>query len=188
MLGDLNEHLAVCQHSVVPCPFDGCRDAVRAPELEAHKVACHRRPIVCTDCGKSVTLMRHQGREQALKRHQGNGTRGCPEFTVPCPHGCGASMARKLIGYEPVTWGRMAAECACTEEDERRGTKCDAEHHLTGHIRTCPKMRLSCEFARIGCDVDKMPREELQDHLNSHAAAHATLCRRELKRVADAVR
>ena len=141
----LDNHLATCDFSMIPCPNKCCDDLfgdldtlqLMRKDLETHmKKDCPNREHECGLCGQ-------QGKYFEMKwfHHE-----TCPEKIVPCPNRCGITMKRQH------TKEHITTECELT-------------------MISCKYKRIGCEMMLKRGD---MAAHEEDDKLHLHMAIDTT--------------
>ena len=75
--GTVEEHLAACKITLVPCPNDGCEDRIKRVDLHNHvKNECPNREHECERCKEKGTF------QQMTQFHDQN----CKKIVVECPN------------------------------------------------------------------------------------------------------
>ncbi len=154
----VESHLKCCEYEFtnVPCPHDGCKETVRRNRIDEHASQCPHRLVSCTLCGKTL-------KARALRVHS---EFHCPEAMTMCDC-CEAPMLRKELG----TVGGSSLVTRFCAYDEHDGS---GRPNMTGHYAVCPRIKLRCEFAGVGCHCQSA-REEMASHHAAAAREHARL-------------
>ena len=85
-VSERQEHLDKgCEHTLVPCPHDGCEVRVQRRVVSEHAASCEQRVETCERCGEGGAVSQRAQHEEE-----------CPMKRVACPlDGCGALNRRK---------------------------------------------------------------------------------------------
>ncbi|XP_026233552.1 TNF receptor-associated factor 6 [Anabas testudineus] len=134
-LRHLENHLAQCEFSTVPCPQ--CQQSVRKSHLDQHKtLECQRRPVSCQDCAEYFVYEERELHEQQ-----------CPFASVKCQY-CEMDLIRDQM------------DCHCDTECPKAPIACNfsafgckemmQRHNLAQHMQefTQMHMRYMAEFLR----------------------------------------
>jgi len=166
-IGTLSEYLE--SHKLKECPYRqvhcdlGCNEMLRFCDLESHKEEkCSHRTIKCTLCNEE---MKHSDLSLHNWKH-------CPEKPGRCLF-CGEQMLRKFLGKRPPSG-----------VDDLPEGLLSLEPRYSGHYKTCPKMRVLCDFHDHGCNV-KVKREDLNKHHIKFARVHARMVNETLKSIQE---
>lgn len=170
-LKDLQAHLRACPFEAVDCPL-GCGVKASRNELDAHQQTCPRRKVKCDQgCGIEV-------RADLLAKHK---AQTCQETMVIC-YECKEEMKRSAIGTairEPRQ--NLVFDCG---RNVRFRVFDEATDELSGHLKTCPKIKMWCPHYGIGCRKS-FTREEAAAHHSAFAHEHACLVQTYLKELKD---
>jgi hypothetical protein len=170
-LKDLQAHLRACPFEAVDCPL-GCGVKASRNELDAHQQTCPRREVKCDQgCGIEV-------RADLLAKHK---AQTCQETMVVC-YECKEEMKRSAIGTairEPRE--NLVFDCG---RIVRFRVFDEATDELSGHLKTCPKIKMWCPHYGIGCR-NSFTREEAAAHHSAFAHEHACLVQTYLKELKD---
>ena len=128
------DHQALCGYVVLECPFGGCDNRAQRREMDAHKSACPHRPHAC-GCGMTFPYHRRAVHVATV----------CPVESVECP-GCATSFDRRV---------------------------------LRQHLDTCSKRTRLCDFAPAGCEFIGAP-VQLSAHLEIAREEHNSMALRVL--------
>jgi len=171
-LKDLQAHLRACPFEAVDCPL-GCGVKASRNELDAHQQTCPRRKVKCDQgCGIEV-------RADLLAKHK---AQTCQETMVVC-YECKEEMKRSAIGTairesrHLSIWPIFSFWFPSQVFDE-------VTDELSGHLKTCPKIKLRCPHYCIGCR-NSFTREEAAAHHSAFAHEHACLVQTYLKELKD---
>lgn len=129
-----HEHQALCGYVVLLCPFDGCGERTQRRGLEEHKSSCAHRPHAC-GCGMTFPFHRRAAHVTTV----------CPVESVECP-GCATSFDRRV---------------------------------LRQHLATCSKHTRMCDYSAAGCEFLGVP-VQLSAHLEISREDHSTVALRVL--------
>jgi hypothetical protein len=176
-LKDLQAHLRACPFEAVDCPL-GCGVKASRNELDAHQQTCPRRKVKCDQgCGIEV-------RADLLAKHK---AQTCQETMVIC-YECKEEMKRSAIGTAiresrhlsiwPIMQGPRSKFWFRTQVFD------EVTDELSGHLKTCPKIKLRCPHYCIGCR-NSFTREEAAAHHSAFAHEHACLVQTYLKELKD---
>jgi hypothetical protein len=176
-LKDLQAHLRACPFEAVDCPL-GCGVKASRNELDAHQQTCPRREVKCDQgCGIEV-------RADLLAKHK---AQTCQETMVVC-YECKEEMKRSAIGTAiresrhlsiwPIMQGPRSKFWFRTQVFD------EVTDELSGHLKTCPKIKLRCPHYGIGCR-NSFTREEAAAHHSAFAHEHACLVQTYLKELKD---
>ena len=100
----------------------------------------------------------------------------CPERTVSCGY-CKVQLKKKNFG---TIKGRDPTRPFF--DAHSLGAITDAD--VTGHLKVCPKLPLSCEFHPFGCS-EKIVRQRMAAHHAEKAQHHAALVTKKTKSIED---
>jgi len=163
--------LRACPFEAVDCPL-GCGVKASRNELDAHQQTCPRRKVKCDQgCGIEV-------RADLLAKHK---AQTCQETMVIC-YECKEEMKRSAIGTairEPRQ--NLVFDCG---RNVRFRVFDEATDELSGHLKTCPKIKMWCPHYGIGCRKS-FTREEAAAHHSAFAHEHACLVQTYLKELKD---
>lgn len=176
-LKDLQAHLRACPFEAVDCPL-GCGVKASRNELDAHQQTCPRRKVKCDQgCGIEV-------RADLLAKHK---AQTCQETMLIC-YECKEEMKRSAIGTAiresrhlsiwPIMQGPRSKFWFRTQVFD------EVTDELSGHLKTCPKIKLRCPHYCIGCR-NSFTREEAAAHHSAFAHEHACLVQTYLKELKD---
>ena len=144
-----------CDYAKMECPH--CNYSIKISEFKKHEdQLCLDRLLPCDLCGTKIKARR-------LKSHK---MASCPDRLINCRY-CEASMAAKDYGSLTVD----------------RSTIPPTEDY-NGHLKTCPRILVKCEFARHGCDAH-IERKDLANHCEEMAVTHAQLLSEALKQMEE---
>ncbi|EDX03698.1 GD23279 [Drosophila simulans] len=191
-LRKLKGHLNACKHDATQCPnkcgaqiprimmtdhlqytctmrlhlHDGaypmrvCQSEFSGAGLEEHNGSCGQEPVYCeAKCGQRIL----RGRMTLHK------SKDCAKRLRRCAH-CQREFSADTLPLHAAQCPR--APLACPQ-------RCDAgpipRGELEAHLRDeCQSLAVSCSFKEAGCRF-KGPRQMLEAHLESNAAAHLSL-------------
>eukprot|EP00754_Rhynchopus_humris_P033080 Rhum_TRINITY_DN15443_c3_g3::Rhum_TRINITY_DN15443_c3_g3_i9::g.157270::m.157270 len=102
-VSERQKHLAdECEHTLVPCPHDGCEVRVQRRMVMEHAASCEQRVEACELCSVGVVVAHHAQHEEE-----------CPMGTVVCPRfGCEALSRRKDAAAHEDVCPMVQVECA----------------------------------------------------------------------------
>lgn len=161
-LEELAGHLRTsCDFAEVKCANNQCCKVLARGNRVAHEASCVYRLVTCEMCAEVLPFLCLQSHVKGL----------CPSAMVKCA-ACGEMMMRSLLGKKPYS---SMSECHEAEEGKQK---------YTGHYRTCPKVRLECEYHNIGCSF-LGPREAIKKHLLEGVEFHAHLVSKRFTLVLD---
>ena len=185
-INNIDKHLTEeCQYQMVDCP-NNCGKAVQKQLFINHvKNACIRRSVNCSFC---CTLGEHHFIEGQHKHY-------CLKFPMTCPNECGTSLLReeldkhrKICPLEKVNCPsncgislqhqclnkHITSECPCRTVSCQHCLASGEYRHIEGeHREHCTKFPISCPNK---CEVDAIPREELQRHLDTICPLQVIQC------------
>ncbi|KAH8262622.1 TNF receptor-associated factor 4 [Drosophila bipectinata] len=185
-LRKLKAHLNTCKHDATQCPnkcgaqiprimmtdhlqytctmrrtrCEFCQSEFSGAGLEEHNGSCGQEPVYCeAKCGQRVL----RGR---MTMHK---SKDCAKRLRRCAH-CQREFSADTLPLHAAQCPR--APLACPQ-------RCDAgpiaRGELEAHLRDeCQSLAVSCSFKEAGCRF-KGPRQMLEAHLESNAAAHLSL-------------
>ena len=174
--------------------------------LNELSVYCSNRKLGCEWKGHLGQYEQHMNEDPAEPELQ---LLGCPYVEVECKHGCGGRIRRGVIAeHQNEQCPQRPFCCAyCREYDSihadvvyRHWPVCKkypmtCPNHCTVYAierenmkehleHDCPRQKVSCEFTFAGCEVE-LPREELDNHLESNQVEHMTMLAEVNQRMAD---
>ena len=175
-INDIDKHLTQCQYQMVDCP-KSCGKSFQQHHLINHvENECIRRNVSCILCGFSGE---HHFIEGQHKHY-------CPKFPLACPNECGATLFRENVDEHrkiclmekvdcPNNCGislqrqclnkHVTSECSyLIVSCQHCGTSGECRFVEGEHKERCPKFPLPCPN---NCEIETIPREELQMHLNT---------------------
>ena len=184
-INDIDKHVTQCQYQMVDCP-KSCGKSFQQQYLINHvENECIRRKVSCSLCG---TLGEHHFIEGQHKHY-------CPKFPLECPNECGTSLLREDIDEHrkiclleevdcPNNCGislrrqylnkHVTSECPClTVSCQHCGTSEEYRFVEGEHKELCPKFPMPCPN---NCEVEVIPREEMQTHLNTICPLQVIQC------------
>ena len=185
-INNIDKHLTEeCQYQMVDCP-NNCGKAVQKQFFINHvKNACIRRSVNCSFC---CSLGEHHFIEGQHKHY-------CPKFPMTCPNECGTSLLReeidkhrKICPLEKVNCPNncgisllqqhlnkhIMSECPCRIVNCQHCLTSGECQHIEGeHKEHCTKFPIPCPNK---CEVDAIPREELQRHLDTICPLQVIQC------------
>jgi hypothetical protein len=174
-LKDLQAHLRACPFEAVDCPL-GCGVKASRNELDAHQQTCPRREVKCDQgCGIEV-------RADLLAKHK---AQTCQETMVVC-YECKEKMKRSAIGTAIRESRHLSLWPSYLSNSFWFPVQVfdEVTDELSGHLKTCPKIKLRCPHYFIGCR-NSFTREEAAAHHSAFAHKHACLVQTYLKELKD---
>jgi hypothetical protein len=174
-LKDLQAHLRACPFEAVDCPL-GCGVKASRNELDAHQQTCPRREVKCDQgCGIEV-------RADLLAKHK---AQTCQETMVVC-YECKEKMKRSAIGTAIRESRHLSLWPSYLSNSFWFPSQVfdEVTDELSGHLKTCPKIKLRCPHYCIGCR-NSFTREEAAAHHSAFAHEHACLVQTYLKELKD---
>eukprot|EP00754_Rhynchopus_humris_P033067 Rhum_TRINITY_DN15443_c3_g3::Rhum_TRINITY_DN15443_c3_g3_i16::g.157293::m.157293 len=105
-VSERQKHLAdECEHTLVPCPHDGCEVRVQRRMVMEHAASCEQRVEACELCSVGVVVAHHAQHEEE-----------CPMGTVVCRRlGCEALSRRKDAAAHEDVCPMVQVECVFEE-------------------------------------------------------------------------
>jgi hypothetical protein len=174
-LKDLQAHLRACPFEAVDCPL-GCGVKASRNELDAHQQTCPRREVKCDQgCGIEV-------RADLLAKHK---AQTCQETMVVC-YECKEEMKRSAIGTAIRESRHLSIWPSYLSNSFWFPAQVfdEVTDELSGHLKTCPKIKLRCPHYCIGCR-NSFTREEAAAHHSAFAHKHACLVQTYLNELKD---
>jgi hypothetical protein len=174
-LKDLQAHLRACPFEAVDCPL-GCGVKASRNELDAHQQTCPRREVKCDQgCGIEV-------RADLLAKHK---AQTCQETMVVC-YECKEKMKRSAIGTAIRESRHLSLWPSYLSNSFWFPVQVfdEVTDELSGHLKTCPKIKLRCPHYCIGCR-NSFTREEAAAHHSAFAHKHACLVQTYLNELKD---
>lgn len=173
-----------CPNKIYGCEWEGPAILMEDEEF-SHLKVCSRTPLLCPHEGCHEVICDREEFNRHLREE-------CPWGLVPCPRGCGVSVPRHLLpqhdtleSNSPCPLLKYSCPHQCDQLSEPL-TVDQIRHHLShscplhpfpcqlcgevgpwrsrDHRPWCPKEPQICPYH---CGVDNIPRDRLNDHLNS---------------------
>ncbi|XP_041491333.1 TNF receptor-associated factor 5 isoform X2 [Microtus oregoni] len=115
ILGRFQDHLQQCSFQAVPCPNEGCREAMLRKDLKEHLSAyCRFREEKCIYCKRGVVVTSLQDHEENV----------CPAYPVSCPNKCLRTIPRTEVNEHLTVCPEAEQDCpfkyyGCTAKGKR---------------------------------------------------------------------
>ena len=142
-VGTLEEHVAMCKFTLLPCPKECKNDSDKVKQfmrkdLDKHlEEDCPNRDYTCEHCVEKVPY-------SSLDEH----VTTCPKKLLPCPNGCGSIMERQHVSEHVATCDLTVIACkymrlGCDRELKRKDVAAHEEDdklHLRMAMDTTVKL------------------------------------------------
>ncbi|ALC38742.1 Traf4 [Drosophila busckii] len=185
-LRKLKGHLNTCKHDATQCPNKCGAQIPRIMMTDHLQYTCNQRRTRCEFCQSEFS-------GAGLEEHNGS----CGQEPVYCEAKCGQRVLRgRMSLHKSKDCAKRLRRCAHCQREFSADTlqlhaaqcprtplvcpqRCDAgpiaRGELEAHLRDeCQSLALPCSFKEAGCRF-KGPRQLLEAHLESSAAAHLSL-------------
>ena len=162
-VGTLEEHVATCKLTLLPCPKE-CKDdsdkvkQFMRKDLDKHlKEDCPNRDRSCEHCGEKVPY-------SSLDEH----VIICPKKLLPCPNGCGSIMERQHVSEHVAIECELAVipckymRLGCDRESKRKDIAAHEEDDKF-HLRMAMDTTVKLENKRVELErcVTELRREKV---------------------------
>ncbi len=164
-LGDLDDHLSVCEMAKVICT-KGCWISVCRRDLEQHlNSECSQRLHKCPHCHKEDAY------SNIMTIHQTE----CPMVEISCPNeGCEFQNKRVVVGFHQASCPKERVQCEYSEAG------CDMEvtrDALEEHTTQCIKQHLKLAMNKVAAQQSIFqipPRVFKMPHFQQHKSSNTT--------------
>ncbi|XP_067125094.1 TNF receptor-associated factor 4-like [Centruroides vittatus] len=155
-LRKLQAHLNTCKYDTTPCT-NQCGAMIPRLLMEDHLLfTCPKRRTRCDFCGRDFS-------GESLQNHVGC----CQYEPVYCENKCGTKVQRRFMNNHRLNdCTKRLVPCRYCQKEFVFDT-------LQNHTAKCPRYPLPCPNR---CEVVKVPREELETHMNDHCSAVVMHC------------
>ena len=179
-LRSLDEHLASCAYTLLPCPNQCLKSGNKSKvvhllrkDMEKHmKKECPRRQYKCPHCQEAGEY------QERITEHLNE----CPIIEVPCPRygckvrikRCNLSVHREECPFEKVPC--KYSTIGCKEEVKRKDLaehEGDAKHHLQLAVDTVHQQQIT--IRDMQAQSSKMPMTFKFTNFNQHKTAYNTV-------------
>ncbi|GAB6029628.1 hypothetical protein CHUAL_005366 [Chamberlinius hualienensis] len=155
-LSKLKAHLNTCKYDAIPC-INHCAAMIPRLLMEDHiKFTCPKRRTKCEFCNKEFL-------GEMLEGHTGS----CQYEPIYCENKCGSKLQRRFMSTHRL------AECIKRLAPCRHCVKEFVFDTMQAHHAKCPRYPVNCPNR---CDMVKIPREDLENHLKEQCPSIVIPC------------
>lgn len=152
----LQGHLNTCKYDAIPCT-NQCAAMIPRLLMEDHLFyTCPKRRTRCKFCSREYS-------GEILEGHMSS----CQYEPVFCENKCGLKILRRFVTTHQMN------ECAKRLVACRHCQKEFVYDTLKNHTTKCPRYPVPCPNH---CELSKVPREDMEVHLNDHCPSVALYC------------